>query len=41
MSVLLTEMSLVTDEEFTLQPDDQIEISIEHIGTLTTTVRGV
>jgi 2-dehydro-3-deoxy-D-arabinonate dehydratase len=38
MGVLLTGTALVPDDDFTLQPDDEIEITIEQIGTLTNTV---
>jgi 2-dehydro-3-deoxy-D-arabinonate dehydratase len=41
MSVLLTGTALVPDDDFTLHPDDEIEITIERIGTLTNTVRRV
>ncbi|EMA46923.1 fumarylacetoacetate (FAA) hydrolase [Halococcus saccharolyticus DSM 5350] len=40
-AVLLTGTALVPDEEFTLHPEDEIEITIENIGTLTNTVRRV
>jgi 2-dehydro-3-deoxy-D-arabinonate dehydratase len=41
MGVLLTGTALVPDDDFTLQPADEIEITIEHIGSLTNTVRRV
>ncbi|MEY7851788.1 fumarylacetoacetate hydrolase family protein [Natrarchaeobius sp. A-rgal3] len=41
VSVLLTGTSLVPDDEFTLEPADQIEIGIEGIGTLSNTVTEV
>jgi 2-dehydro-3-deoxy-D-arabinonate dehydratase len=41
MSVLLTGTALVPDDDFTLHPGDEIEITIEEIGTLTNTVRRV
>jgi 2-dehydro-3-deoxy-D-arabinonate dehydratase len=34
LAVLMTGTALVPDDEFTLQPDDEIEIFIENIGTL-------
>lgn len=40
-AVLLTGTALVPDDDFTLQPNDEIEIEIERIGTLTNTVRRV
>jgi 2-dehydro-3-deoxy-D-arabinonate dehydratase len=41
MAVLLTGTALVPEDDFTLQPNDEIEIEIECIGTLTNTVRRV
>ncbi len=41
LAVLLTGTSLVPDDTFTLQPDDQIDISIEDIGTLSNFVVSV
>jgi 2-dehydro-3-deoxy-D-arabinonate dehydratase len=41
MAVLMTGTALVPDDGFTLQPNDEIEIEIERIGTLTNTVRRV
>lgn len=41
MAVLLTGTSLVPDDSFTLQPDDQIDIDIEGIGTLSNGVISV
>jgi len=41
IAVLLTGTALVPDDEFTLHPEDEIEITIENIGTLTNTVRRV
>jgi 2-dehydro-3-deoxy-D-arabinonate dehydratase len=41
MGVLLTGTALVPDDDFTLHPADEIEITIEHIGSLTNTVRRV
>lgn len=41
ITVLLTGTALVPDDDFTLQPDDEISIDIESIGTLTNLVRQV
>ena len=38
MAVLLTGTALVPDEDFTLHPDDKIDININNIGVLTNTV---
>lgn len=40
-TVLLTGTALVPDDDFTLHPGDEINISIEDIGVLTNTVREV
>ena len=40
-AVLLTGTALVPNDDFTLRPDDRIDISIEDIGVLTNTVREV
>jgi 2-dehydro-3-deoxy-D-arabinonate dehydratase len=40
-TVLLTGTALVPNDDFTLRPDDRIDISIEDIGVLTNTVREV
>lgn len=41
IAVLLTGTALVPDDDFTLHPSDEIEISIENIGVLTNTAREV
>lgn len=41
LAVLLTGTALVPDDDFTLQANDEIEIAIERIGSLTNTVRRV
>jgi len=41
LCVLLTGTSLVPDDDFTLQADDEVTIDIEGIGTLVNTVRPV
>lgn len=38
-SFLMTGTCLVPDNDFTLQPGDSVSISIDHIGTLTNTVK--
>jgi 2-dehydro-3-deoxy-D-arabinonate dehydratase len=41
LTVLLTGTSLVPDDDFTLEPDDTVEIEIEGVGTLTNPVMTV
>jgi 2-dehydro-3-deoxy-D-arabinonate dehydratase len=41
LTMLLIGMSIVLDEEFTLQPDDTVVIDIEGIGILRNPVTGV
>lgn len=41
LTVLLTGTAIVPDDDFTLQPDDNVEIDIENIGTLENGVREV